>query len=77
MRKGLSSLEIMVVVLNQGAVHSLRREENYNMKNAVALFNAPQPRLGTGTFSFYSVPDSIYPVPESTYGSIWFVRPRM
>lgn len=34
-----SSLEIMVVVSNQGAVHYLRREESYNVKNAVALFN--------------------------------------
>lgn len=34
-----STLEIMVVVSNQGTVHYLRREESYNVKNAVSLFN--------------------------------------
>lgn len=32
-------LEVMVVVSNQGAVHYLRREENYELKRAIALFN--------------------------------------
>ncbi len=34
-----SVLEVMVVVSNQGTVHYLRREEDYNLKKAVALFN--------------------------------------
>ena len=34
-----SSLEVMVVVSNQGTVHYLRREESYDLKKAVALFN--------------------------------------
>lgn len=31
--------EVMVVVSNQGTIHYLRREENYNLKKAAALFN--------------------------------------
>lgn len=34
-----SALEVMVVVSNQGAVHYLRREENYELKKTIALFN--------------------------------------
>lgn len=34
-----SVLEVMVVVSNQGTVHYLRREEDYDLKKAVALFN--------------------------------------
>lgn len=34
-----SVLEVMVVVSNQGTIHYLRREENYNLKKAAALFN--------------------------------------
>lgn len=34
-----SALEVMVAVSNQGAVHYLRREENYELKKAIALFN--------------------------------------
>ena len=31
--------EVMVVVSNQGTIHYLRREENYNLKKAAALCN--------------------------------------
>ena len=31
--------EVMVVVSNQGTIHYLRLEENYNLKKAAALFN--------------------------------------
>lgn len=34
-----SVLEVMVVVSNQGTVHYLKREESYDLKKAVALFN--------------------------------------
>lgn len=34
-----SVLEVMVVVSNQGTIHYLRREESYDLKKAVALFN--------------------------------------
>lgn len=34
-----SVLKVMVVVSNQGTVHYLMREENYDFKKAVALFN--------------------------------------
>ena len=34
-----SVLEVMVVVSNQGTIHYLRRDENYNLKKAAALFN--------------------------------------
>lgn len=39
-------LEVMVVVSNQGAVHYLRREESYDLKKAVALFNECVEDLG-------------------------------
>lgn len=34
-----STLEVMVVVSNQGTVHYLKREDSYNLKKAIALFN--------------------------------------
>lgn len=34
-----SVLQVMVVVSNQGTVHYLMREENYDLKKAVVLFN--------------------------------------
>lgn len=34
-----AAVEVMVVVSNQGTVHYLRREESYDLKKAVSLFN--------------------------------------
>lgn len=34
-----ASLEVMVVVSNQGKVHYLKREDRYDLKRAIALFN--------------------------------------
>lgn len=34
-----STLEVMVVVSNQGAIHYLKRDDSYDLKKAVDLFN--------------------------------------